>query len=148
MVIFLTSGGTKFTNPFFLNFSRLLQKDEIKKGSFTATFFTGGVLAYCLAMVVSELTIGDYGAALVVLKLILPTGEYGLLYTSSASTIPNGRQSSGASLLSSRNRRDKSDLFFQTAQLAYQKLSRMAVHLALSAPHMIPLVPKLVFKPP
>ena len=38
----IAGGGTKSKEVFFVNFSRLLYKDEIKKGSFTMTFLTGG----------------------------------------------------------------------------------------------------------
>jgi hypothetical protein len=80
----IVAGGGKINEAFFLNFSRLLQKDEIKKGSFTATFFTGGVpTAVSAAAAQAEMTIGDYGATSS-FKVNSPTGEYGLLYTSSA----------------------------------------------------------------
>ena len=39
----IAGGGTKAKDVFFVNFSRLLTKDEIKKGSFTIAFLTGGV---------------------------------------------------------------------------------------------------------
>ena len=75
----ISAGGTKFQECFFLNFARLLTKDEVKKGSFTTTFLTGGTAA----APANALTIGDYGAA-TSFKVNSPTGEYGLLYTSSA----------------------------------------------------------------
>jgi len=53
----------------FINYSRLLVKDEIKKGQYTFTT-TGGV------------TIGDYGAN-EEYRVNSPAGEFGLLYTSS-----------------------------------------------------------------
>jgi len=84
----LLAGGTKLSELFFLNFSRLLQKDEIKKGSFTATFFTGGIDAPSASYTGNELTIGDYGAT-GSFKVNSPTGEYGLLYTSSATPNEN-----------------------------------------------------------
>ena len=87
----ILAGGDKFSEGFFLNFSRLLQKDEIKKGSFTATFFTGGA-AVLSGYAGSEMTIGDYGATSS-FKVNSPTGEYGLLYTSSAT--PNSGSSVG-----------------------------------------------------
>ena len=39
----ITGGGTKSKEVFFLNFSRLLNKDEIKKGGFTLTLATGSI---------------------------------------------------------------------------------------------------------
>jgi len=79
----LTSGG-KIQEAFFMNFSRLLVKDEIKKGSFTISFFTGSestvpASAYTTAHL---LTISDYNAA-TNFKVNSPLGEYGLLYTGS-----------------------------------------------------------------
>ena len=75
------SGDTKFHDAFFINFARLLAKDEIKKGDFTISFFTGGVPTSIPAATL--LTLGDHGAANSFL-VNSPTGEYGLLYTSSA----------------------------------------------------------------
>jgi len=79
----IVAGGGKINEAFFLNFSRLLQKDEIKKGSFTATFFTGGIPPKVGDVSKTPMTIGDYGATSS-FKVNSPTGEYGLLYTSSA----------------------------------------------------------------
>jgi len=75
----ITAGGNKINDAFFINFARLLQKDEVKKGSFTVTFLTGGSTSEPS----QELTISDYGATSS-FKVNTPTGEYGLLYTSSA----------------------------------------------------------------
>jgi hypothetical protein len=77
----IAAGGHKIKDAFFMNFARLLNKDEIKKGSFTVTFNTGGAPAAPLPE--SGLVIGDYGASSS-FKVNSPTGEYGLLYTSSA----------------------------------------------------------------
>jgi hypothetical protein len=75
----IQNGGNKFNDAFFINFARLLNKDEIKKGSFSVTFFTGGAPT----ALSDQLTIADYGATSS-FKVNSPTGEYGLLYTSSA----------------------------------------------------------------
>ena len=75
----IVAGGAKFNDAFFLNVARLLNKDEIKKGTFTVTFLTGGAVSGPL----SELTISDYNAANN-FKVNSPTGEYGLLYTASS----------------------------------------------------------------
>ena len=84
----IQSGGTKMHDTFFINFARLLNKDEIKKGSFTAIFMTGGTPTATS----SQLTIGDYGAD-TTFRVNSPTGEYGLLYTSSAT--PNANSAIG-----------------------------------------------------
>lgn len=88
----LSAGGKKIDEAFFVNFSRLLTKDEIKKGSFVISMYTGsdgsegsnppphqGNLPAA-----EVLTIGDYGAA-TDYKVNSPAGEYGVLYTGSTS---------------------------------------------------------------
>ena len=56
-----------------------MNKDEIKKGTFTVTFFTGGAVTG----VNSLMTISDFGGSSS-FRVNSPTGEYGLLYTGSA----------------------------------------------------------------
>jgi len=75
----IAAGGRKMETAFFLNFSRLLTKDEIKKGSFTLSLVTGGFPDNAN----QALTIGDYGAANEY-RVNSPAGEYAILYTSSA----------------------------------------------------------------
>jgi hypothetical protein len=82
-------GGDKMKECFFINFSRLLTKDEIKKDSFRLALYasSSGVSS---ANNRSDLgTIGDYGAQTEYLTNS-PAGEYGLLYTSSATPVANG----------------------------------------------------------
>ena len=78
---------------FFLNFSRLLTKDEVKKGSFASTFYTGGRIksGSATSMFMGKIngtengtpvTVGDYTAGTEFRTS--PSGDYGLLYTSSA----------------------------------------------------------------
>jgi hypothetical protein len=74
----LAAGGTKLNECVFINFARLLTKDEIKKGSFVLTALTGGTPA----APTDALTIADYGAASTYLTNS-PAGEYAPLYTSS-----------------------------------------------------------------
>tara|TARA_Y100000034_G_C6845649_1_gene383063 strand:- start:217 stop:1281 length:1065 start_codon:yes stop_codon:yes gene_type:complete len=73
------SGGTKLKHCVFINFARLLNKDEIKKQSFSLTMLTGGASTApdenCLVQ--------DVGA-LNAYKVNSPAGEYGLLYSGSA----------------------------------------------------------------
>ena len=74
----IAGGGTKIKEAVFVNFSRLLSKDEIKKGSFEMWVVTGGVpnsLSH-------RMTITDDGAA-TSYKVNSPAGEYGILYTGS-----------------------------------------------------------------
>jgi len=86
----IAAGGTKLNEAFFLNFSRLLSKDEIKKDTFRMSFLTGGTPDART----DTLTIGDYGASTSYL-VNSPAGEYAVLYTSSAT--PNAN--SGVGLL-------------------------------------------------
>ena len=76
-----TDGGTKLQEVFFLNFSRLLAKDEIKKGSFTLKLGTGSYLNPMMhtdgttsGLVTIQDTNGqnDY-------RVNSPAGEYGIL---------------------------------------------------------------------
>ena len=84
----IAAGGTKIREALFVNFSRLLSKDEIKKGSFSIGLTTGGTSA----APVTNLTIADHGAA-DSYKVNSPAGEYGILYTSSAT--PNSASGVG-----------------------------------------------------
>ena len=84
----LAAGGTKLKECVFVNFSRLLTKDEVKKGSFILTALTGGTPV----APTSPLTISDYGASSTYLTNS-PAGEYAPLYTSSAT--PNTESAVG-----------------------------------------------------
>ena len=77
----ISAGGTKMKECFFFPFSRLLVKDEIKKGSFEMTAFLSGAYTSLLA----PSTVYDAGAQ-TDYKVNSPAGEYGLLYTNSAGT--------------------------------------------------------------
>ena len=68
------STGTKHDDVFFVNFSRLLSKDEMKKGTFSMTFMTGAFATPQTNLV----TISDTGAASSY-KTNSPAGEYGIL---------------------------------------------------------------------
>lgn len=74
-----TSAADKYSEAWFVNFSRLLTKDEIKKGSFSMNIGTAS--AYATAHTASY-TLTDSGAS-TNYKINSPAGEYGLLYTSS-----------------------------------------------------------------
>tara|TARA_R110000824_G_scaffold147146_7_gene316545 strand:+ start:197 stop:1318 length:1122 start_codon:yes stop_codon:yes gene_type:complete len=77
----ISGGGSKFAEAFFVNFARLLTKDEIKKGSFEIDLYTGSLDQKLMTS--GTMTISDYGAS-DTYKVNSPSGEYGLLYTSSA----------------------------------------------------------------
>lgn len=78
----LLSGGTKLDECVFFNFSRLLSKDEIKKGSFSATFLTGGTQAAPFG----ALTITDSDATND-FRINSPAGEYGILKDGSSNKL-------------------------------------------------------------
>jgi len=73
-----TAGSRKFYEAIFVNFARLLAKDEIKKGGFSMTFLSGGTTSARE----DTLILADYGASSNFF-VNSPTGEYGLLYTAS-----------------------------------------------------------------
>ena len=81
------SGGAKLTECFFINAARLLQKDEIKKGSFSlklgvsGSFASGGVDTEFDSLI----TLTDTGAA-TSYKVNSPAGEYAILYATGATT--------------------------------------------------------------
>lgn len=74
----------KFNSAFFLNFSRLLSKDEIKKGSFQLTLGvdTSSASPFNATCLISDASASSGGGY----KVNSPTGEYGVLYASSISS--------------------------------------------------------------
>lgn len=72
------TSGDKFNSMFFLNFSRLLTKDEIKKGSFQMTLGVGAAVAtpFSNTCLISDAS-GTQNY-----NINSPAGEYGILYTS------------------------------------------------------------------
>ena len=76
------SGGSKMKEVFFLNFSRLLVKDEVKKGSFELEL---GVASNYKNPMRERITITDIDAA-TNYKINSPVGEYGILIASSSAT--------------------------------------------------------------
>jgi len=81
--------GAKLNEVVFLNFSRLITKDEIKKGSFSMTVLTGGTLVGGHAVLAGgdgnyadrKLVISDTGAENDY-RVNSPAGEYGILSSS------------------------------------------------------------------
>tara|TARA_A200000159_G_scaffold31770_1_gene28328 strand:- start:5007 stop:6044 length:1038 start_codon:yes stop_codon:yes gene_type:complete len=67
--------GTKHHNALFINFSRLLVKDEIKKGSFSMAIGTGSAYATPFSAMA---TLTDTGAA-TSYKSNSPAGEFGII---------------------------------------------------------------------
>jgi hypothetical protein len=84
----LVSSAAKHDSVFFLNFARLLTKDEIKKGNFRLTLGTGSSFSG-EPNTGSLLIVGDYGAD-TEFRVNSPAGEYGILYTGSAAVEGTG----------------------------------------------------------
>lgn len=87
-------GGDVMDECFFINFARLLNKDEIKKDSFRFKFYSNNVAtdAFSPDDRAGLVTLGDYGAQ-TEYRTNSPAGEFGLLYTSSAT--PNAKSAYG-----------------------------------------------------
>ena len=67
--------GDEINEAFFFNFTRLLAKDEIKKGSFSITLGTGGYgYPFAAAISITDAS-GSNG-----FKVNSPAGEYGILF--------------------------------------------------------------------
>jgi hypothetical protein len=85
------TGGTKINSCYFLTFSRLLVKDEIKKGSFSMLLNVGGGSGGASSVgssaghtdSASDIRIQDVGAA-TNYRVNSPAGEYGILYAEEA----------------------------------------------------------------
>jgi len=75
------TGGTKFDKCVFVNYSRLLYKDEIKKGNFSMEISRSAGTPIILADHGAE---NDY-------RVNSPAGEYGILYTGSAAAAGTGQ---------------------------------------------------------
>jgi len=80
------TGGSKVTGSVFINFSRLLVKDEIKKGSFAITLGTG---AYDIPFTTASYKVGDTSGS-TKFKVNSPAGEYGILYDQSSTSTLDG----------------------------------------------------------
>ena len=76
-----SDADSMWSEAIFVNFARLLTKDEVKKGTFSISFLTGGTTAANGRA--GSMTLSDYGASSSFL-VNSPTGEYGLLYTASS----------------------------------------------------------------
>jgi hypothetical protein len=78
---------------FFMNFSRLLTKDEIKKNSFRMELFTSGTVTGSGVGRNNLQTLGDYKSANEFRTS--PAGDYGLIFTNSAGATAHNSSSVG-----------------------------------------------------
>lgn len=80
------TGGTKLKECYFLSFTRLLQKDEIKKGSFTLELGTSASDdSFATRVTLQDISASDQ------YKVNSPAGEYAILYAnnSAGTTLKN-----------------------------------------------------------
>ena len=79
--------GAKIEDAYFFNFTRLLSKDEIKKGSFTLSLGMSGTYATPFGDGSTELvSVTDYSGSNGY-KVNSPAGEYGILYASGSALV-------------------------------------------------------------
>jgi len=88
-------GTGRMDHCFFLNFSRLLAKDEVKKNSFRLKLFTSGTVEGDGTGRGTLQTIGDYLSANQFRTS--PAGDYGLLFT--GSTVVSGEEAQSQGLV-------------------------------------------------
>jgi len=93
----ITDGGTKLDEVFFLNFSRLLVKDEIKKGSFQLELGTGVPYSTDGTAFLRRIKLTDASGSDGYL-VNSPAGEYGVLF---AQTTYDGDSTLSTALLQS-----------------------------------------------
>jgi len=79
----IAAGGAKINEAIFVPFSRLLVKDEIKKGSFEMTFGVTASYSQNGDVFGETMVVKDYGAA-TSYRVNSPAGEYGILYVSNS----------------------------------------------------------------
>jgi len=77
----LSAGGTKLRECIFVNFSRLLSKDEIKKGTFSMELGVSG--SFAKPFTDDRVLLADTNAA-TNFKVNSPAGEYAILYATNA----------------------------------------------------------------
>ena len=75
----ILAGGTKLRDVFFLNFSRLLCKDEIKKGTFELSLGVNSDYDQAGTVMTKQIKITDYSGSNGYF-VNSPAGEYGVLY--------------------------------------------------------------------
>ena len=115
--------GDKHEEVAFFNFSRLLTKDEIKKGTFSMTFHTDKLFSDTFHSSPSDatITVADTGAA-TAYKVNSPAGEYGILKATTA----DGNATDGTQAIKTDNSEDKVGLIFYQAGIVVLNLGIFA----------------------
>jgi len=88
------TAGAKLQEVYFINFSRLLTKDEIKKGSVSLTLATGSTPGNAILGAGGYVTIEDTNAQND-FRVNSPAGEYGILKVASSSSAPTAPDTNG-----------------------------------------------------
>lgn len=104
----LLAGGNKQKSCFFLNFSRLLVKDEIKKGSFQLELGVTNAFSTTGAVFGNRIILTDFSGSDGYL-VNSPVGEYGILYATA---------SAGSNVLQAATGRQPVGLLFYQAGVA------------------------------
>ena len=99
----IIAGGTKIRECYFVNFSRILTKDEIKKGTFEMEIGTSDGFAYGDAAFGERIKITDFSGSDGYF-VNSPAGEYGVLFATA---------SAGTNVLKSNQRHAVGLLFYQ-----------------------------------
>ena len=99
----IIAGGTKIRECYFLNFSRILVKDEIKKGTFELELGTSDGFAHGDAIFGERVKLTDFSGS-DGYYVNSPAGEYGVLYATA---------SSGTNILKSNQYHAVGLLFYQ-----------------------------------
>ena len=99
----ILAGGNKLDNVFFMNFARLLSKDEIKKGTFQLELGVTPAYSQNGAVFASRIQLTDASGSDGYL-VNSPVGEYGVLYAT---------QSAGANVLAANQSYAVGLLFYQ-----------------------------------
>ena len=92
----LSDGNGKMNEVFFINFARLLSKDEVKKGSFKLDLGVGGKFAGKDVSMASQIRLNDSSGSDSYF-VNSPAGEYGVLYASNLVGTPIRLGEAGAS---------------------------------------------------
>lgn len=79
------TGGNKLKSVFFLNFARLLQKDEIKKGSFEVELGVNSAFSLDTSTMAKRIKVADLSGSSQ-FHVNSPAGEYGILYATSSTS--------------------------------------------------------------
>jgi hypothetical protein len=81
----LSAGGTKLKEVFFVNFARLLNKDEVRKGSFELEFGVEDAFDFDGVNFTKRVKAADLSGSNSYL-VNSPAGDYGILYATSSTT--------------------------------------------------------------